>query len=423
MEIRGDFLGFEFAGIRSEELGIVRTSDNDRFDEQLTSEIKDITAEVPGMDGEYYFGSTYGSKTIDISFAFDSLTEEQFRRLRQVYGRRKQGALIFDERPYKKYLAKIESPIELSYVCFDERKRRPSSETTQTGVRVINRIPRTEEREVPKFIIDEETGEKKPVYVIDEETGEPTDVQETEIIEVETYDLEREEITPWVYEFDENGEYVKERIYKGEGKVTFIAYFPFAKSTFKILPEEGRDYYEGSEDWAISSGILSATEREEGKIDTYDSDSGVINVYNAGDIDTGFRLYCPSSSGQIQLEYLVNSERIASLIINPVTTKEGDNGFIIDTNTGLIMGIKNSTVTIPKRNEQGEIEEVTEVDLPIHVDYNGNVYYTTSGNLYNKYIKAGSFFKLLPNIKADDSKITISGISGIPQIFYDYLYF
>ena len=420
MEIKGDFLGFTFAGVRSESLGIVRTSDGDRFEEELTPEIKDITAEVPGMDGEYYFGSTYGPKTIDVSFAFDSLTEEQFRKLRQVYGRRKQGELIFDERPYKKYMAKITSPIELSYVCFDEPKRRPSKTSTD-GVRVVNRTSRMEQREVPKFIIDEETQEKVPVYIIDEETGKPTDVQETEIIEVEVYDVEREQVTPWVYELDEKGEYVKERIYKGDGKISFTAYFPFAKSTFKVLPEAGQQYYEGRNNWAVSSGILSADVRNDKQIDVFSA--GAINVYNAGDLNTGFRLYCPGVSGQLRLDYSINNELIASLLIDEFEIEDDDNGFIIDTNTGLIVGVKNSTIKVAQLDEDGQEIEVTEVDQPIHVDYHGNVYYTTSGHLYNKYVKLGSFFKLQPNLDSDDAKITISGVSGIPQIFYDYLYF
>ncbi len=123
MEQRGDFIGFSFAGIHSSTLNIIRTSDGDRFDENLIPDVKDITAEIPGMDGEYYFGSTYGNRTFDISIAYDHMSESDIRRLRQVFGRKQIGELIFDERPYKKYMVKIESPIELSYVCFDEPKK------------------------------------------------------------------------------------------------------------------------------------------------------------------------------------------------------------------------------------------------------------------------------------------------------------
>jgi len=143
MGMKGDFLSFSFAGLDSSELNIVRTSDGDRFDEQIVPEIKDVTVEVPGMDGEYFFGSTYGPRSIDISFAFDSLTEEQFRRLRKVYGRRRIGELILSERPYKRYMVKIESPIELSYICFDEPKKVVGA--SRDGLRVVNRTPITEE--------------------------------------------------------------------------------------------------------------------------------------------------------------------------------------------------------------------------------------------------------------------------------------
>ena len=119
----GDFLGFTFGEYTSSGLGITRVSGGDRYEEELQPEIKDRTAEVPGLNGEYYFGSDYGPRTFDLELAFDSLTETQFRKLRAVFGTKDIKRLIFDERPYKYYMVKLASPIELSYVCFDEPKR------------------------------------------------------------------------------------------------------------------------------------------------------------------------------------------------------------------------------------------------------------------------------------------------------------
>ena len=181
-DFKGDFTGFQFGEYHSSDLGIVRVSSGDRYNENLHPEIKDKTAEVPGVDGNYYFGSDFGPKTIDIEFAFDSITEEQFRNLRKIFGTKEIKKLIFDERPYKYYMAKIESPIELSYVCFDEPKKIIGA--ARDGVRVKNRIPITEE-------IDGET------VVIG-------------------YDIEREQVTP----YEKIGG--TERIYKGEGKISFI---------------------------------------------------------------------------------------------------------------------------------------------------------------------------------------------------------
>ena len=243
----GDFLGFTFGDVHSSDLGITRVSGGDRYDEELHPEIKDRTAEVPGLNGEYYFGSDFGSRSFDIEIAFDSLNEEQFRKLRQVFGTKNIKKLIFDEHPYKYYLAKLESPIELSYVCFDEPKKIIGA--ARDGVRVANRIPITEEVEGEEQIIG--------------------------------YTIEREQVTP--YEYQEG----TQRVYKGEGKITFKAYFPFAKSVYKVLPsnEEGSD-------WAVSSGILNSTQYA--SVDNYNN--GSITVYNPGDVATGFRLYLPAAA-------------------------------------------------------------------------------------------------------------------------------
>ncbi len=358
----GDFTGFTFGGQHSDGLNIIRVSSGDRYEEQLHPEIKDRTAEVLGVHGDYYFGSDYGTRTFDIDFAFDHLTERQFRELRKIFGTKNIKELIFDERPYKKYMAKIESPVELSYVCFDEPKRTVGAE--RDGVRVVDRTTSTSTEEI-----------------------------DGEEVEITTTTITRERVTPYEYDYSQT-----ERIYKGEGKISFICHFPFAKSVFKELPE-------GSEEWAISSGILSATTRTGQKIDEYDN--GQIIVYNPGDIETGFRLYCPSSAAgnSIVLQYGESDERV--LVINAVTLKVNgkinnqdvyDDGFIIDTNSGLINGVKS-----------------------ISTDLNGNTIITTSDNIYNEYVNSGYFFHL-PSSTATAALNITGGVEGM-QIFYDYLYF
>ena len=349
---KGDFTGFTFGTSHSSDLGIIRVSGGDRYEEEIIPDIKDRTVDLAGVNGEYYFGSDYGTKKIDLEIAFDSLTEEQFRNLRKVFGTKRIKSLIFDERPYKKYMAKLESPIELSYICFDERKKRAST-TPQPGIRVIRE----------KTIIDEET---------QEETVVPT--------------WEHEEIYPYIVE---DG---TQRIYKGEGKITFICYFPFAKSVYKTLPEE-------SVDWAISSGLLTTEEYE--NFDTYDSETGVINIYNGGDLNTGFKLYLPSDvvSNNVTLTYKRNEddEDPAILVLEPMTLASGDVGVLIDTTNELIIG-------------------VTEFN-------NEDFSYETSLNLYNRYVRSGYFFHFIPNSKEDGATLTVTGGADGIKIFYDYLYF
>ena len=384
MEMKGDFLSFSFAGKDSSELNIIRTSDGDRFDEQVIPEIKDITAEVPGMDGEYFFGSTYGPRTFDISIAYNSLTESQFRELRQIYGRRRIGELILSERPYKKYMVKIESPIELSYICFDER-----------------------------------------TYTDDGSRG--TGIKDRELRTLSD---------------------TTSRIYKGEGKISFVAYYPFAKSCFKVLDTNELK----NSDWAISSGILTDTERQNKKVDRYEN--GQFVIYNAGDIETGFRLYIPMAAAKqgltLTYEYSAASltDPLPQLVIKPIEEKtygtaytevdnptgnpqaQGwyefnnynyvltedsviqdskeyyikeeaiDSGILIDTNNGLIVGIKS-----------------------IGTNQDGNTIYETSGNLYNEYIASGYFFQFQPDGRNAVSVLHITGNAAGSEIFYDYLYF
>lgn len=372
----GDFLGFTFNGEHSSDMGITRISSGDDFSEELFPEMEDITADVPGLDGQYYFGTKYKSRSFDIEFAFDHLTEVQFRKLRQIFGVKRSGELIFDERPYKKYLVRINSPIELSFVCFDEKTRITEN---REGVKIINRIPITEEVDGEEVV-----------------TG---------------YTIEREPVTPYVY-LD-----TTEPIYKGKGKITCVCYYPFAKSVFKALPVGD------NADWAASSGILSQEAHSE--YDTYDSITGEIKLYNAGDLKTGFRLYCPFSvSTSLKLAYipLAGGDIEAELNIQDVIPQENsestDIGMLIDTNTGLIQGVQEFRFEF------------------------GNATYTTSGNLYNRYVKSGYFFQINPSISyADGAKIIIRNkdneiidtnednkdneITDTNKIyiFYDYLYF
>ena len=222
----------------------------------------------------------------------------------------------------------------------------------------------------------------------------------------------REKIDPWVYKEG------TQRIYKGEGKMTFICYFPFAKSNFKVLPNER------NEEWAISSGLLTVEEYQNDNIDTYHE--GIIKIYNPGDMETGFRLYIPAAAVNQQTILSYNGTQ---LVLSPIELKENntntiDAGIIVDTNTGLINGIIPSTMTITKIDpETGDLIEVEEVDEAIHIDYNGNVFYTTSGNIYNENVEAGYFFKLQPTEYKEYSTLEIQSTGTGFQIFYDYLYF
>ena len=403
--MKGDFLGFSFDGIHCSKLGITHVSSSDRYDEDLFSEVKDKTIEIPNNHGEYYYGSTYGTRTFEIEIAYDLITETQFRNIRRLFGTTKICELIFDERPYKVYFAKVESPIEMSYVCFDEPKKiiiGKEEGNELYGVRVANRtiVSNTEQVE-------------------DEETGE--------ISEVTTYttEIERERIYP--YKRIEG----TERIYKGEGTINLVCYSPFAHQQFKILElyaQEGNlvTSYNNINEWAASSGILSQAEWNTYNIDKVLSAGApytyAIPVYNPGDLNVGFGLYIPFVNGEILPKdgnsvIIINGDTEV-LVLNKIKQKGQDTGIFINTVNHLIEGVNFSLIANLN-------------------DYRKVAKYTT-GNLYNEYIVMGEF----PYIKRNDWKfdnlqypqaIYISCKdynvdnqenfdSGI-RIYYDYLYF
>lgn len=115
-----DFLGFTFNGLHSfYDLNVYRTSGGKLYEEKLSPEITDITAQNTST-GQFYFGSVHKSQKFLISFAFDNLTEAQLRKWKQFCAGLELGDLIFDEKPYKVYSAKITGKPALNYISFND---------------------------------------------------------------------------------------------------------------------------------------------------------------------------------------------------------------------------------------------------------------------------------------------------------------
>jgi predicted phage tail component-like protein len=85
---------------------------------------KDVTVEVPGGDGQYYFGTFHTNTQFTIKFAFEELDEEGFLLLKQVYQNKQISDLIFDETPYKVYSAKVTGDNSLNYIPFSINGKR-----------------------------------------------------------------------------------------------------------------------------------------------------------------------------------------------------------------------------------------------------------------------------------------------------------
>ena len=191
-----------------------------------------------------------------------------------------------------------------------------------------------------------------------------------------------------------------ERIYKGEGTLTFTAYYPFAKSAFKFLEKEieeetGKEVYvlrktySNIEEWAEASGM-----KAQGILDTIPAEptenAYPISVYNAGDLEADFILKfngAPSNTINIALGQQDVGDKKAVLNLKSFSLKNTDTGFQINTKTNLIEGFNTEGLT---------------------------------GTLYNENIIQGDFFKIPP--REEDYQISVTGATPI-EIVYDYIYY
>lgn len=176
-----------------------------------------------------------------------------------------------------------------------------------------------------------------------------------------------------------------ERTYKGEGTLSFIAYYPYAKSVYKFLNE-----YENSNknEWAEASGM-----KVSGIYDIIDKTNKLIPLWNAGDLETDFLLKFEGAiTSKEGLQININPKigetvgnKAGHIRILPFDLKSNDTGFQINTKTNLIEGIDNKGAT---------------------------------GTLYNAYISEGDFFK----IPLGQSQLSFDNLAPI-EIIYDYIYY
>lgn len=115
-----DFIAFSFNGKHSyEDFSIYRINDGNRYVENLSQQLKDLTAQASG-DGTYYFGSYHKEKIFNINFAFDNLTDVKIRELKIWLGGKETADLWFAEAPYKVYTAKVTGQPRLNFIPFDK---------------------------------------------------------------------------------------------------------------------------------------------------------------------------------------------------------------------------------------------------------------------------------------------------------------
>lgn len=130
------FVEFSFNGISCAKYHLIRVSDGSRYNDNMGITITDTTATVPGQSGTMLFNSQYKQRTFAIQVAFDSVTEEDLRNIRNWLNGTNIGDLVFGEDEDRIFSAKVQNAPTFKYICFDK----PDGKRVYKGEGTINFI-------------------------------------------------------------------------------------------------------------------------------------------------------------------------------------------------------------------------------------------------------------------------------------------
>jgi len=286
-----DFVDFSFNGRTNRQLNISRVSDGSRYTEQLLPQLKDTTVDPEGVDGVLFFNTFYKTKQITLNIAFDAVTETQLREIRKIFCGRQPADLIFYERPYKIYNAKVTGTPEIKVIPFRERLVSGSN----TYILPANDPIRS--------AIPGDDGVR------------------TEMVYAEN----------------------PVRIYKGEGTITLSAFTPYAHT-----PENGK-YLDGAayssctniSDWAESAGLLPHQTVDGVTYDSFSHLTNQIRVYNPGDLPTPFVLkFQTTAAGETSIS-LGKTGQLPEYVLTLNSPSAGAY-FLLDSKQGLIYNCDSS---------------------------------------------------------------------------------
>ena len=229
------------------------------------------------------------------------------------------------------------------------------------------------------------------------------------------------------------------RIYKGEGEINFIAYYPFAQSRFKYLDDytlENIPEWKGSVDdtkgilnnrkeWKDSSELVlsdSQIQYTSDDIEEIDAlyiidDNSSISLYNQSDFSIPPKILIQFNDNLNDIDELTISlnnkdGEISKLTFDISEIKENRNikGLVINSSLRLVYPLLNKLTT------EWSIQNKRYYNDSRNWNYNKNI-------IYNKYIVSGDFFNIPICSLLDETYIYIEDGGHQLAIDYQYLYY
>ena len=181
-------------------------------------------------------------------------------------------------------------------------------------------------------------------------------------------------------EYDAEGN-ITGLVYKGEGSLTFTAYYPYARCEHKYYAQ-----FETIHQWKAASGLKET----KGNLDFWyntDNMGWKIPTYNPGDLEADYKLYFPYDE----------EKKIFGLLNVSVN--------------GTILGFGSTFARLDEKDAHICVD--SHANLVYGVDANFN----QTGTLYNKFLTSGEFVKIPLGESIIESNIAPS------KLDYEYIYY
>lgn len=186
-------------------------------------------------------------------------------------------------------------------------------------------------------------------------------------------------------EYDAEGN-ITGLVYKGEGSLTFTAYYPYARCEHKFLDDEYYAQFKTIHQWKAASGLKET----KGNLDFWyntDNMGWKIPTYNPGDLEADYKLYFPYDE----------EKKIFGLLNVSVN--------------GTILGFGSTFARLDEKDAHICVD--SHANLVYGVDANFN----QTGTLYNKFLTSGEFVKIPLGESIIESNIAPS------KLDYEYIYY
>lgn len=188
-----------------------------------------------------------------------------------------------------------------------------------------------------------------------------------------------------------------ERVYKGEGTLTFICYEPFAHcpTAYKNLADWTVNAnpiwykFNNKDEWNLSAQLRDSSNFDKWTRPNGGASNSYFLLYNPGDLETDYKLYMPINDGitGIVLSNTATLESKTLSLRSGMTAKGNDTHVCFNTKINIIEGL-------------------------VWSDATG---YVKSGNIYNEYIIAGEWAKI-PRSLSNNWQIQLVGYNGTTEV-------